>query len=311
MYGEDDESFNVVELPDKTFQLELSVPAPLFGNIIGKRGATIKKIRVETNARINVPNGHRSNEKVVINASSRQNVCLAARKVNQVVADGRRRMRPTHFVGIPLNIAPIKDKYVEFRKLLTDDQRFLHIDKILYQEPERLHLTLEVFPLLDTEERLLAVDTLNKCEVEIKKYIQENCSNGKVRIHMKGVDIFSDEDGSSVNVLFAKITPECKEIQDIANIVSSYFKEAGISIEKKNNPIDVRLHCTLINTKFANRAEDETDKKFNSKFNASKILEEFKDFDFGEVELREIHISQMGTTAIDGFYEASSVLKFV
>lgn len=305
LYGEDDETFNVTELPNKTFQLELNVAAPLLGLIIGKRGATIKKIRADTNAKINVPNGHRSNEKVVINGSSRKNVCSAARKINQIISDGRRKMRPTHFVGIPLNVSPIKDKFTEFRKLLTEDQRFLHIEKCLYQVPERLHLTLEVFPLLDTDERLLAVDTLNKCEVEIKKYIKKNCPNGKVRIHLKGVNIFDDEDGSSVNVLFAKVNPDCKEIQEIANIVSSTFKEAGVSIEKRNNPTEVKLHCTLINTKFIER-DDSEERKPKAKFNASKVLEEFRDFDFGEIELKEIHISQMGTTGIDG-----SVLKFV
>lgn len=291
------------------------MPSPLFGNIIGKRGATIKKLRADTDTKINVPNGHRSDEKVSVTGTSRQKVCQAARKINQIVADGKKRMRPTHFVGIPLNICPIKDKFDEFKKLLTEDQRFLHIDKILYQESDLLHLTFDVFPLLDTEGRMLAVDTLQKCDEDIKKYIRENCHDGKVRIHMKGVDIFSDEDGSSVSVLFGTINPECKALQDIANIVSSNFKEAGVSVENRNNPNDVKLHCTLINKGFAKRADegdDPADKyKLRNKFNASKILEEFKDYDFGEIELSEIHISQMGTRGINGFYEASSIIKFL
>lgn len=294
----------------------MNINSALYGNIIGKRGATIKKIREDTHAKINVPNGHRSNEKVVVSGSSRKNVCLAARKINQIVAEGRKRMRPTHFVGIPMNQSPIKEKYEEFKKLLTEDQRFLHIDKILYQESNLLHLTLDVFALLDAEERLKAVETLQKCDEAIKKYIQENCPNGKVRIHMKGIDIFQDEDGSSVSVLFAKINPECKEIQDIANIVSSIFKGAGVSYEKRNNPAEVILHCTLLNSKFAvTRGEDGEDKPDRNapykKFNVSKVLEEFKDYDFGEIELDEIHISQMGTKGEDGFYEASSIVKFL
>lgn len=293
----------------------MSVPSAMFGNIIGKRGATIKRIRADTDTKINVPNGHKSDEKLVVTGSSRQKVCRAARRINQIVVNGKKNMRPTHFVGIPMNISPIKEKFEEFQKLLTEDQRFLHIDKILYQESDLLHLTLDVFALLDTEERLKAVDTLQKCDEAVKKYIQEKCPDGKVRIHMKGIDIFSDDDASSVSVLFAKINPECKAIQDIANIVSAIFKEAGVSFEKRNNPMEVILHCTLMNSVFVKRADDGDDpnEKFKprQKFNASLILEEFKDFDFGEIELSEIHISQMGTRGINGFYEASSILKFV
>ncbi|KAL5291440.1 ASCC1 family protein [Megaselia abdita] len=290
----------------------MSVPTPLFGNIIGKRGATIKKLRADTDTKIDVPNGHRSNEKVVVTGSSRQKVCQAARRINQIISDGKRNMRPTHFVGIPLNVSPIKENFEEFKKFLLNDQRFLHIDEILYQDSNLLHLTFDVFPLLDTEERLLAVDTLKKCDEAVKKYIQENCPDGKVRVHMKGIDIFSDEDGSSVSVLFGKINPECKAIQDIANIISATFKGAGVSVEKRNNPTEVRLHCTLINNGFIKRADDSNEKfKTRQRFNASKILEEFKDYDFGEIELSEIHISQMGTKGINGFYEASSVLKFL
>lgn len=67
----------------------------------------------------------------------------------------------------------------------------------------------------------------------------------------------------------------------------------------------VKLHVTLINTRFASGVEEENDRKFD----ARTVLEKYANYEFGSQNINEIHLSMRYTTSTDGFYEASYRLK--
>lgn len=67
----------------------------------------------------------------------------------------------------------------------------------------------------------------------------------------------------------------------------------------------VKLHVTLINTRFAHGADAENDRTFDGR----RVLEQYADFEFGSQIVSEIHLSMRYTTSTDGFYEATYRLK--
>lgn len=79
---------------------------------------------------------------------------------------------------------------------------------------------------------------------------------------------------------------------------------------------NVKLHVTLLNTKYrkvttTRTTESPSPKKskwFYKKqpFNASKIIEKYKDFNFGETDFKSLHLSSISTVDEDGFYKRIS-----
>lgn len=67
----------------------------------------------------------------------------------------------------------------------------------------------------------------------------------------------------------------------------------------------VKLHVTLINTRFMNGAESKGDLKFDGR----AVLEKYANYEFGTQRIKDIHLSMRYTTASDGFYEATYRLK--
>lgn len=63
------------------------------------------------------------------------------------------------------------------------------------------------------------------------------------------------------------------------------------------------MHMTLINTRY--------DKSFyNTKFDATTILEKYTNYNFGGQEVNEILLSSMQAKDSDGFYKTIASVKF-
>lgn len=79
----------------------------------------------------------------------------------------------------------------------------------------------------------------------------------------------------------------------------------------------VKLHVTLINSKYRQHSSTSLDEDANPKlrnsrkrltFDGSKILEKFADYEFGVMEVEEFHLSQMYAKRSDGYYQPSCVI---
>lgn len=88
-------------------------------------------------------------------------------------------------------------------------------------------------------------------------------------------------------------------------------------MEREHGRDSVKLHVTLINSKYGTRNSgtnvEETGSTKNIRkqrvtFDGSKILEKFADFDFGVMELEDIHLSQRHSTGTDGYYQPTCVI---
>lgn len=99
---------------------------------------------------------------------------------------------------------------------------------------------------------------------------------------------------------------ESQPLQQIADDIMKTFLSAGIA--KYEGRDHVKLHITLLNSKFRHRAESRSG--YSRPFDARGILEKYATFDFGRQIVRNIHLSQFEGTPSDGFYEAAAVLDF-
>lgn len=72
----------------------------------------------------------------------------------------------------------------------------------------------------------------------------------------------------------------------------------------------VKIHATLINTKYRKiegRKQKWSDRR--KTFDASVIMEKYKDFCLGECQFSELHLSWITKIDASGFYKPLSVIK--
>lgn len=88
----------------------------------------------------------------------------------------RKKLSYTHFLSIPLNTDEIIKNFNSFKSDII--QKFggdvTGIDEIIFQKPNKLHLTIGMLTLLDEEERKQAVQTFMDCKQHIIEYNEYN-----------------------------------------------------------------------------------------------------------------------------------------
>lgn len=77
---------------------------------------------------------------------------------------------------------------------------------------------------------------------------------------------------------------------------------------------NVKLHCTLINTKYRKSSNQASPKKKSKwpkrqSFDARSIMEKYKDHNFGMCNFDSIHLSLISSKGEDGFYKPLSIVK--
>ncbi|XP_058836036.1 activating signal cointegrator 1 complex subunit 1 [Topomyia yanbarensis] len=286
------------------FQTSFHVPSIFFAMIIGAKGATRRRMELETKTQIIVPK-QGSEGDILVKGTFRRAVTSCRQRIELIVLGARSRQQFTHFLSIPLNSDQIKQNYKKFRvKVLTELPSAFNLDDSLFQKVDKLHLTLCTMSLMDNDDRSRAAQLLQDCREMIIGPILANF--GSVEIRLRGLEYMND-DPRAVDVLYASV--ESEALQQIADQVMEYFVENGL-LQKKYDR--VKLHVTLINSLFRDNAEgDGGDDRRGSRvtFDATEILREFGHYDFGLQKVTEIHLSQRYSTACDGFYEATGLVK--
>ena len=129
-----------------------------------------------------------------------------------------------------------------------------------------------------------------------------------LKVKVEGLEIMND-DPAEVDVIYAKVHNEA--LQKIADQIVDRFSEAGLMKKQYER---VKLHMTLINTTFRKPNEDVLEDKRAVKketVDARKILTEFSDHRFEEVEVQELHLSQRraGRRTEANYYLPSTIVK--
>ncbi|CAB3230920.1 unnamed protein product [Arctia plantaginis] len=313
--GEEDE-FEVVMVDNSRYKTSLHVSKHYLGCIIGKKGSIKMRIERDTRTDIKIPRQGQEGD-ITIFGSTAASVKAARRRINIIVMSSRMKQKSTHFISIPMNHPNIMKRFEEFKALvLRECAGSKGLDESLFIESQKLHLTIGVMCLMDNEERVIA----SKLFTEAKDKVVGPLLKGHLplKIRMKGISYMND-DPSQIDVLYGTVQEESSAkglIQELADGLVDYFSKAGY-MNREHGRDNVKLHVTLMNSKYGNRTsgtnvEDSGSSRNIRKprvtFDGSLVLEKFADFDFGVMELEDIHLSQRHSTGSDGYYQPTCVI---
>ncbi|XP_055631759.1 activating signal cointegrator 1 complex subunit 1 [Toxorhynchites rutilus septentrionalis] len=309
LYEEDDRELDYdIEMKEGgKLQTSFHVPSTFFAMIIGSKGTARRRLEAETKTQIIVPKQGTEGD-IVVKGTSRKAVAACRQRIELIVLGARTKQQFTHFLSVPLNSSEIKTNYSRFReKVLTELPSLFQLDESLFQRVDKLHLTLCTMSLMDNEDRSHAAQLLQECRETIIEPILADF--GAVEIRVRGLEYMND-DPHAVDVLYANV--ESEALQQIADQMMEYFVANGLMQRKHDR---VKLHVTLMNSLFRDSGDGssggESDGKRGTRvtFDATAILREFGHYNFGTQKVSEIHLSQRYSTACDGFYEATGMVK--
>ncbi len=157
--GEDEEEPNCPEirqLDADRFQMSFHVASAFFALIIGKKGATKKRIEGETRTRIVIPKQGAEGD-VVVSGPSPASVRSAWSRLRLMVEGARGRSEFTHFLSLPLNAASMREALAGFRADCLEklDGRARGVDASVFQDPGLLHLTIGTLSLMGKSHSVL------------------------------------------------------------------------------------------------------------------------------------------------------------
>ncbi|CAH0557145.1 unnamed protein product [Brassicogethes aeneus] len=273
-----------------------------------------KEVAQKTQTRILMPKYTKRGTKndIIIEGQSEDGIKEAANELVSAIGQTRKQILATHFISIPLLSTEIQENFNKFKPRLTvlEIEGIENMEECIFISPLKLHLTLTVFCLFEEE-----LHEATKALQEYKeKFVSLFKKYGSLKIKVEGINIMNNNP-KKVDVLYAnaKITHDDEEVdlQKIVDDVSEYFYERGLCKENKDS---VKLHMTLINTRYRNSDQSTNIKKrFQRRIHidATQILEKYKDFEFGCCDFNSLHLSEMGSVGEDGFYKSVSTIKNV
>ena len=320
---DDDGEFGDITLVNGRFQKTCQIPKSFYGVILGAKGATKKKTEAETKTRIDVPFHDDDDGNIIIKGSTKTDVESAVKRLYAIVNTARLKYNPSHFISIPMLVDQMKTQFNQFKQQVLSHSEMSKSRGIcdeIFQNENKLHLTIVMLYLGDKQEIHLAKTTIENCQELIKERL-----NGKeLIVTVEGIDIMND-DPSEVSVVYAKV----KEDDDLRMIVDEIFtkfvdcKLANRNIEEANSrDKKVKLHLTLMNTTFKEEKNEENDarnkdkkpwerkqKKDKETFDATAILKHFGSFKFGQFKISQIHLSIRGQYDANGYYQNALVIN--
>ncbi|KAL4713007.1 hypothetical protein ACJJTC_012077 [Scirpophaga incertulas] len=310
----DDDFCEIIPLDNNRFSTNLHVSRHYIGAIIGKKGAVKMRIERDTRTDIKIPKQGQTGN-IIIYGSSASNVVAARRRINIIVISSRMKQRATHFISIPMNESEIIQNFDIFKKTILTECPSRGLDESIFIKSSKLHLTLGVMCLMDDEERLLASKLLTEARDKIIRPLIQECS--PVKIKLKGLSYMND-DPKEIDVLYGCVEEEGSAsgvLQRIADSLVDHFYKAGF-MDKQHGRENVKLHVTLINSKYRSRLkvddgsnDDRNSRQSRVTFDGSEILKRFRDYDFGTTELTVVHLSQRHSMGNDGYYQPTCVVS--
>ncbi|XP_056643299.1 activating signal cointegrator 1 complex subunit 1-like [Diorhabda sublineata] len=289
-----DDDYDIILTKTGKFTTSFYVPSSLLSYIVGTKATKLRNLEKTTNTQIKVPKPNEKGNVKIIGDTERR-VASARTQINMIVMQRKDKLPVSHFVSIPMVSESIKDKFEKFkREILQNPAR--GVTESIFQNPEKLHLTITTLTLVDEEEINTAKTVLNTCYEEIISKIFDK--NKKSRIRLNGLEIMND-DPYDVNVLYGNVEmDDIEKLRRVADTVVGYFRKSGLTKKQYDK---VKLHVTLMNTNFR-RPEERRET-----FDADDILKKYKNYFFGEVEFKNIHLS-VRFTGNDQYYDSILVL---
>ncbi|XP_044268006.1 activating signal cointegrator 1 complex subunit 1-like [Tribolium madens] len=264
----------------------------------------LKILENTTKTNITIP----TSGNLIITGESEETITDARDEIHSILGEIRDHLKALQFVSIRTQSDEIIANFNKFKDNILNGDKIEGMHESIFISPLKLHLTVVVFTLLDDHEKLEAIKALQDYKTMIFDPLIKK--TGPITIKISGIDCMTTN-LKKVDVLYANATivgeNEEFNLQKLVNDLSDHFYERGLVRTYQDN---VKLHMTLINTKY--RKESGTPKKRRwvkkQNFDASTIIEKYKEFYFGECALDSIHLSLMSTVGDDGFYQPLSII---
>jgi len=205
----------------------------------------------------------------------------------------------THFVSIPLNSPALVSALEDFRErvmALPPEQR-PGVDASIFAKPQHFHLTVCMLKLCSEAARRRAREVLRAFDFR-------DARAAPPRFSLGGLGTFSGR-LDRVDVLFMKVAEaEGGRLQTLVDSLGRAFGESGLLLPRdRKERIPVKLHATVINTRFRKGAKGRKGAGRRSHCDCSQIASSLGGWGSGELQLREVHLSQRGAyRESDGFY---------
>jgi len=323
---DDDDGIEVVKRSDGKFTSVCHIPSCLHAYMIGAKHAVRKQMEKETSTQIQYPPRGSTSSNITVAGERRSWVKSCVTRLQLMSSDIRWRVPFTHFVSVKL-AGPVHEAFDQFRKVVSS--RYDSIHGSLFQETNKLHLTLTTLSLLDDYEMRDGQELLKRLDLD------SILGGTKLEVNVRGLEVMND-DPSDVDVLYAKV--KCKDGSDRLQKLADYVVGKFVNAQLAETQYDrVKLHATLINSKFrpglkgsstlkmdthnnnnnsgrrdggggggGGRQERKDDfSKTRQSFDASGLLtsHQLVNFDFGSLVIEEILISARSNfNDDDGYY---------
>ncbi|XP_046961793.1 activating signal cointegrator 1 complex subunit 1 [Vanessa cardui] len=310
---DDDDLAEITQVDNGRYFTSFHISKHYLGSIIGKKGATVSRIKRDTRTDIKIPR-HGENKEISIYGPNVSSVKAAKRRINIIVISSRMKQKSTHFISIPMNFPNIIKQFENFKECVLRECEGKGLEESLFIRGEKLHLTVGVMCLMDNEERLAASKLLTeareKCIMPLLNEYQP------LQIRLKGLSYMND-DPKEIDVLYGcveEVNAPSGLLQRVVDSIVSHFYKAGF-MDKEYGRDNVKLHVTLLNSKYKSRDkgmdEETVSNQINKRetFDGSQILSKFSDYDFGIVELNNIHLSLRKSMGPDGYYQSTCVIS--
>ncbi|KAL5106478.1 Activating signal cointegrator 1 complex subunit 1 [Taenia crassiceps] len=233
---------------------KLYVPSIFYSRIIGVKQIKKQELESEFFCRLNIPGSQSSIPYIEIFGKSEANIRGVIRRISWIVSECRPKMKPTHFVCLPVINNAIKESYLAFKdavleRVETDKEGvFRGIDGDLFVSEHKLHFTLATLFLADQKEVRLASQLLAS--------FMEKTDEGKAFDHsplyltIRGIDCMND-DPRSARVLYMSLKEnvQSRRLQALANGLADMFTRHGLHSGHRHLGDTVKLHLTVLNSR--------------------------------------------------------------
>ncbi|KAK6104739.1 AKAP7 2'5' RNA ligase-like domain family protein [Brugia pahangi] len=282
----------------KKWTAKIKIPVLLRRFVIGPKGSMKRKIEEETSCRLNFPTKKKKKHPVeIVSMTSEESVMRCRDRIHLIIHGARDRASYTHFISIPMTHETIKDNFLKFMNTVKNDEELSDScrEETVFQEPRKLHLTITMLSLLDISEEKSISNSLEKI---INTRVSEILNGKPLEVEIKGLEIMND-DPTRVNVLYALTSSD--KLANVVDTIAHAMSDTGFAPQQDS----VKIHLTLMNTRYMWEK-----KKKRGRMDVAKLLEKYRNYDFGKVTITEVHISILNGSADEyGYYSSIGTFK--
>ncbi|CAH1132825.1 unnamed protein product [Ceutorhynchus assimilis] len=284
------------------FTTQIQVPKLYKAKLFTLPKFDIEKISKVTNATIIIP-GYGKESDITLSSQNTIDLVKAVAHIHSAIGEVRSRTLPFQFTCIPCSTPSIREKFESLKQqILYMKEEVDGFHESIFISPLKLHITIDVFSLLDDDEKLEAIRVLNEYKSTLEKL-------GPLKLNIASLSCMNDNI-EKTDVIYANVRllneTNDNNLQTIIDALSHHFYEKGLLKKYQEN---VKLHMTIINTKYRKDKTSPKRKRRRLSIDATKIFEKFKDFEFGDCDFDSLHLSHMTLKGDDGFYKPLAVIK--